>query len=292
MEVMKGILLAGGTGLRLRPITQSISKQLMPVYDKPLIMYGISTLMLSGIKDILILTDPKNNRLFQDLLGNGENLGIRVSYAEQPEPNGIAEAFLIGETFIGDNKVALMLGDNIFHGSGLGRSLQGNTNVSGAKIFATWVSNPQDYGVVDWDHSGKVRAIEEKPVKPKSNFAVPGLYFYDNQVLSIARGLRPSARGELEITDVNAAYLAMGQLRVQVLPRGTAWMDTGTFDALAEATEFVRAVEKRQGLKIGCPEEVAWRMGYISDNQLSKLAEPLMKSGYGTYLLGLLEQGK
>lgn len=270
----------------------AVSKQLLPVYDQPLIHYGIATLMLAGISEILLIVDPKNGRHFSELLHDGSDLGVQVSYAEQPAPNGIAEAFLIGEQFIQSRNVALMLGDNIFHGSGLGSSLRGNAGISGAKIFANWVSNPQEYGVVEFDETGKVLSIEEKPVKPKSNYAVPGLYFYDNQVIDIAKGLKPSARGELEITDVNNAYLEMGQLQVQVLPRGTAWMDTGTFDALAEATEYVRAVEKRQGLKIGCPEEVAWRMGYIDDNQLAKLAEPLMKSGYGQYLLNLLERGK
>jgi glucose-1-phosphate thymidylyltransferase len=225
-------------------------------------------------------------------LGDGSDLGINIEFAVQPEPNGIAEAFLIGEDFIDGGNVALMLGDNIFHGSGLGSSLRGNADVSGAKIFANWVSNPWDYGVVEFDSQGKAISIEEKPLDSKSSYAVPGLYFYDNQVVEIAKGLKPSFRGELEITDVNLAYLEMGQLQVQVLPRGTAWMDTGTFDALADATEYVRAVEKRQGLKIGCPEEVAWRMGFIDDAQLERLAEPLMKSGYGHYLLNLLEQGK
>jgi glucose-1-phosphate thymidylyltransferase len=287
-----GLILAGGSGTRLRPVTHAVSKQLLPVYDQPMIHYGVSTLMLAGITDLLLITDPKNKTQFLDLLGNGEHLGIGISLAEQDEPRGIAEAFLIGERFLGGSHAALMLGDNLFHGSGLGSSLRGNSEITGAKIFANWVSNPEEYGVVEFDESGRVLSIEEKPLKPKSNYAVPGLYFYDNQVVDIAKGLKPSARGELEITDVNNAYLEMGQLQVQVLPRGTAWMDTGTFDALADATEYVRAVEKRQGLKIGCPEEVAWRMGYIDDNQLAKLAEPLMKSGYGQYLLGLLERGK
>lgn len=289
---MKGIILAGGTGSRLRPVTKTLSKQLLPVYDQPMINYGISTLMLAGISDVLVIVDPKNRNQFEELLTNGQDLGIRISYKEQFAPNGIAEAFILGQEFINGENIALMLGDNIFHGSGLGSSLSGNANISGAKIFANWVSNPQEYGVVEFDEYGKVVSIQEKPLKPKSNYAVPGLYFYDNQVVEIAKGLKPSARGELEITDVNNAYLEMGQLQVQVLPRGTAWMDTGTFDALADATEYVRAVEKRQGLKIGCPEEVAWRMGYIDDNQLARLAEPLLKSGYGQYLLGLLERGK
>ena len=289
---MKGIILAGGTGSRLSPVTRALSKQLVPVYDQPMIYYSVSTLLLAGIKDLLVIVDPRHAEQFAQLLGGGNDLGINFEFAVQPEPNGIAEAFLIGEDFIEDGNVALMLGDNIFHGAGLGSSLRRNADVSGAKIFATWVSNPEEYGVVDFDESGKAISIEEKPATPKSNYAVPGLYFYDNQVVGIAQGLKPSARGELEITDVNNAYLEMGQLQVQVLPRGTAWMDTGTFDALADATEYVRAVEKRQGLKIGCPEEVAWRMGYIDDNQLAKLAEPLMKSGYGQYLMGILERGK
>jgi len=289
---MRGLILAGGSGTRLRPVTSALSKQLLPVYDQPMIHYGLSTLMLSGVTDLLLITDPRNKTQFVDLLGNGNQFGIRINFADQGEPRGIAEAFLIGEVFLNGSNAALMLGDNLFHGSGLGASLRGNADISGAKIFANWVSNPSEYGVVGFDSSGKVLSIEEKPAFPKSNFAVPGLYFYDNQVVEIAKGLKPSARGELEITDVNNTYLEMGQLQVQVLPRGTAWMDTGTFDALADATEYVRAVEKRQGLKIGCPEEVAWRMGYIDDNQLAKLAEPLMKSGYGQYLLGILERGK
>lgn len=289
---MKAIILAGGAGSRLSPITRGLSKQLLPVYDKPMIYYSVSTLMLAGIKEMLLVADPKHSAKFSNLLGDGSDLGIKIEFAVQPEPNGIAESFLIGEDFIEGGNVALILGDNIFHGSGLGSSLQGNANVSGAKIFANWVSNPADYGVVKFDSEGKAISIEEKPLDPKSSYAVPGLYFYDHQVVEISKRLKPSARGELEITDVNLAYLEMDELQVQVLPRGTAWMDTGTFDALADATEYVRAVEKRQGLKIGCPEEVAWRMGFIDDNQLAKLAEPLMKSGYGQYLLALLEQGK
>jgi len=289
---MKGIILAGGTGSRLSPITKAISKQLLPVYDQPIIHYSVSTLMLAGIKELLVIVDPRHGEQFSKLLGDGSDLGINIEFAVQPEPNGIAEAFVIGEDFIQGGNVALMLGDNIFHGSGLGSSLRGNANVSGAKIFANWVSNPWEYGVVEFDSEGQAISIEEKPLDPRSSYAVPGLYFYDNQVVEISKGLRPSFRGELEITDVNTAYLEMGQLQVQVLPRGTAWMDTGTFDALADATEYVRAVEKRQGLKIGCPEEVAWRMGFIDDAQLERLAEPLMKSGYGHYLLNLLEQGQ
>lgn len=289
---MKGIILAGGTGSRLRPLTVATSKQLLPVYDQPMIQYSISTMMLAGIRELLVIVEPKHVDQFSKLLGDGSDLGINIEFAAQPEPNGIAEAFLIGEDFIEGGNVALMLGDNIFHGSGLGSSLRGNADVSGAKIFANWVSNPWDYGVVGFDSEGKAISIEEKPIDPKSSYAVPGLYFYDNQVVEIAKGLRPSPRGELEITDVNLTYLEMGQLQVQVLPRGTAWMDTGTFDALADATDYVRAVEKRQGLKIGCPEEVAWRMGFIGDAQLEVLAQPLLKSGYGQYLLALLEQGK
>jgi glucose-1-phosphate thymidylyltransferase len=289
---MKGIILAGGAGTRLQPVTTALSKQLLPVYDQPMIHYGVSTLMLAGIKDFLVITDLRSTQQFVDLLGNGSQFGVEISFAVQDEPRGIAEAFLIGESFLADSNSALMLGDNVFHGSGLGVSLRGNAEIAGAKIFANWVSNPQDYGVVEFDESGRVTSLEEKPLEPKSNYAIPGLYFYDNQVVDIARRLSPSTRGELEITDVNKAYLELGQLQVQVLPRGTAWMDTGTFDALADATEYVRAVEKRQGLKIGCPEEVAWRMGYIDDNQLTKLAEPLMKSGYGHYLVGLLERGR
>lgn len=290
---MKGIVLAGGNGTRLRPATSAISKQLLPVYDQPLVRFSISTLILSGITEILVVVDPRNSSSFQNLLGNGEQLGLNIEYAVQTEPRGIAEAFIVGEEFLRhSSNCALILGDNIFHGAGLGTSLRQNSKNNGAKIFASWVSSPKDYGVVEFDNHGQVVSIEEKPSEPKSNYAVPGLYFYDNQVLEIAKRLTPSARGELEITDVNNAYLEMGQLDVEVLPRGTAWMDTGTFDALADATEYVRAVEKRQGLKVGCPEEIAWRMGLINDNQLANLAEPLINSGYGRYLLGLLEQRK
>lgn len=289
---MKSIILAGGTGSRLKPLTKSISKQLLPVYDKPLIYFSLSTLMLSGCREILLIADKRNLNLFQDLFGDGSQLGLHISYEIQDEPNGIAEAFLIGETFINSETVALILGDNIFHGTGLGNSLAGSEVTSGAKIFASWVRNPQDYGVVEFDKSGRAVSIEEKPQAPKSNLAVPGLYFFDNQVVGIAKSLRPSARGELEITEVNNAYLDMGQLQVEVLPRGTVWMDTGNFEALAEASDYVRAVEKRQGLKIGCPEEIAWRMKYIGDDQLAKLAEPMMNSGYGSYLLQILETGR
>jgi glucose-1-phosphate thymidylyltransferase len=289
---MRGIILSGGSGTRLRPVTKALSKQLLPVYDQPMIHYGVSTLMLAGLRELVVIVDPKHRGQFSELLSDGSHLGITIDYLEQPEPNGIAEAFVIAEDFIASSNVALILGDNIFHGSGLGGALLNNTDISGAKIFAYWVSNPSEYGVVEFDSSGRVLSIEEKPGVPKSSFAVPGMYFYDNQVVDIAKNLKPSSRGELEITDVNKVYLEMGQLQVQVLPRGTAWMDTGTFDSLADATVYVRAVEKRQGLKIGCPEEVAWRMGYIDDNQLSILAESLMKSSYGKYLVGLLERGK
>lgn len=285
--------MAGGRGSRLVPLTKSISKQLLPVYNQPMIYHSLSTLMLSGSREILVISNEHSMGAFQHLLGEGGDWGIKIEFQKQEEPRGIAEAFIVGENFINmEPKVALMLGDNIFHGSGLGASLRQNAQLAGATVFAQRVSNPQDYGVVEFDKRGKVITIEEKPGLPKSSYAIPGLYFYDNQVVDIAKSLKPSARGELEITDVNKAYLEMGRLDVQVLPRGTAWIDTGTFDALADATEYVRAVEKRQGLKIGCPEEVAWRMGYIDDNQLAKLAEPLMKSGYGQYLLGILEQGK
>lgn len=290
---MKGIILAGGSGSRLRPITTAVSKQLLPVYYQPQIHFVFSSLMSAGIKEILLISDESSLPLFKNLIGDGNDWGITVLFETQKIPGGIAEGFLIGEDFIGNSKnTALMLGDNIFHGPGLGRSLRQLEGKSGATIFAHWVSNPQDYGVVEFDKTGRVISIEEKPKYPRSNYAVPGLYFYDHQIVEIAKSLRPSARGELEITDVNKAYLELNQLDVEVLSRGTVWMDTGTFDALADATEYVRAVEKRQGLKIGCPEEVAWRMGYIDDNQLSKLAEPLMKSGYGHYLLGLLEHGR
>ena len=289
---MKGVVLAGGSGTRLSPITFALSKQLLPVFDQPLIHHALSTLLLAGIREILLVVDSSSKAQFERLLANGSHLGVDIQFAIQKSPKGIAEGISIADAFIQGENTALILGDNIFHGSGLGTALQGNSKISGAKIFATRVSNPQEYGVVEFDSAGNVVSIEEKPLVPKSSYAIPGLYFYDNQVVEIAKSLRPSARGELEITDVNKVYLEKGQLEVQVLPRGTAWMDTGTFDALADATEYVRTVEKRQGLKIGCPEEVAWRMGYIDDNQLAKLAEPLMKSGYGQYLLGILESGK
>lgn len=286
---MRGIILAGGTGSRLWPITRAVSKQLMPVFDKPMIYYPLSTLVMAGIRDILIITTPDDQVQFQRLLGDGSALGLRLSYVAQPRPEGIAQAFLLGADFIGTDAVALVLGDNIFHGTGLGRQLRAHTSVIGGRVFAYQVANPEAYGVVEFDADGRVRSIEEKPAVPRSGYAVPGLYFYDNKVVDIVRGLRPSDRGELEITAVNDAYLRRGELRVTVLDRGTAWLDTGTFTSLVQASEFVRVIEERQGLKIGCVEEAAWRAGLIDDDQLRALAEPLVPSGYGTYLLRLLE---
>jgi glucose-1-phosphate thymidylyltransferase len=290
---MRGILLAGGTGSRLWPITQAVSKQLMPVFDKPMVYYPLSTLIMAGIRDVLVITTPEDQAQFQRLLGDGSRLGMRLDYVVQPQPEGIAQAFLLGEEFIGDESVALILGDNIFHGAGLGRRLRDDAGAdfTGGRVFAYAVADPGAYGVVEFDDEGRVISIEEKPEKPRSRYAVPGLYFYDNRVVEITRCLRPSERGELEITGVNAAYLASGDLRVSVLDRGTAWLDTGTFDSLVSAAEFVRVIEERQGLKIGCVEEAAWRAGFIDGDQLRRLAEPLEKSGYGTYLLELLDRG-
>ncbi|TFB91029.1 glucose-1-phosphate thymidylyltransferase RfbA [Cryobacterium sp. HLT2-28] len=285
---MRGIILAGGSGTRLWPITKGISKQLMPIYDKPMIYYPLATLMMADIKEILIITTPEYNDQFRALLGDGADLGIRIEYAVQPSPDGLAQAFIIGEEFIGDESVALVLGDNIFHGAGLGSALRGNAEIVGARIFAYHVSNPTSYGVVEFDDTMTAVSIEEKPAKPKSNYAVPGLYFYDNSVVAVAKTIEPSARGELEISTVNERYLAQGKLHVQVLDRGTAWLDTGTFESMMQASEYVRVIEDRQGFKVGCIEEIAWRAGWITDAQLAVLAAPLIKSGYGRYLAGLI----
>jgi glucose-1-phosphate thymidylyltransferase len=286
---LRGIILAGGSGSRLWPITRGISKQLMPIYDKPMIYYPLSTLMMAGIRDILIITTPEYNAQFQSLLGNGSDLGIRLQYAVQPNPDGLAQAFIIGEEFIGSDSVALVLGDNIFHGGGLGESLRTHEDLEGGLIFAYHVSNPGAYGVVEFDEQMTAVSIEEKPGRPKSNFAVPGLYFYDNSVVEIAKSITPSARGELEISTVNEHYLAAGMLQVQVLDRGVAWLDTGTFESMMQASEYVRVIEDRQGYKVGCIEEIAWRAGWISDAQLREIALPLVKSGYGQYILDLME---
>ena len=285
---MKGIVLAGGSGTRLHPLTLAVSKQLMPVYDKPMIYYPLSVLMNAGISEILIITTPHDNASFKKLLGDGSQFGCKFEYAIQEVPNGLAQAFVIGEEFIGDEKVALILGDNIFYGSGMGKLLQANNNPDGGIVYAYHVSDPERYGVVEFDDNQVAISIEEKPEKPKSNFAVPGLYFYDNDVIQIAKELEPSARGEYEITDVNKVYLERGKLQVAILDRGTAWLDTGTFTSLMQAGQFVEVIEERQGLKIGCLEEIEYRQGFIDKTQLKKLAEPLLKSGYGTYLMNLV----
>jgi glucose-1-phosphate thymidylyltransferase len=289
---MRGILLAGGTGSRLWPITRAVSKQLMPVFDKPMVYYPLSTLVMSGVREVLVITTPEDQDQFRRLLGDGGQWGLRLRYAAQPRPEGIAQAFLIGADFVGDQPVALVLGDNIFHGVGLGTQLHASAPATGGRIFAYPVANPEAYGVVEFDDAGRVLSIEEKPARPRSRYVVPGLYFYDHRVVEIARGLKPSDRGELEITAVNEAYRERAELTVTVLDRGTAWLDTGTFSSLMQAGEFVRVIEERQGLKIGCVEEVAWRAGLITDGQLRALAEPLTKSGYGDYLLGLLEDDR
>jgi glucose-1-phosphate thymidylyltransferase len=286
---VRGIILAGGTGSRLWPLTKAVSKQLMPVFDKPMIYYPLTTLVMAGINEILVITTPEDQDQFGRLLGDGSQWGLRLSYAAQPRPEGLAQAFIIGADFIGEDTVALVLGDNIFHGAALGQRLSDNADVKGGRVFAYPVANPEDYGVVEFAPDGKVLSIEEKPTRPKSRYAVPGLYFYDNRVVQIARDLKPSDRGELEITAVNAAYLERDELHVVVLDRGTAWLDTGTFNTMVQAAEFVRVIEERQGFKIGCVEEVCWRAGLITDERLAELAEPLRKSGYGEYLLRLLD---
>ena len=286
---MRGIILAGGTGSRLHPITLGVSKQLVPVYDKPMIYYPLSTLLLAGIRDVLIITTPQDAPAFERLLGDGSQFGINITHTVQPSPDGLAQAFILGEEHIGSEPAALVLGDNIFYGSGMGTQLRKYEDVDGGAIFGYYVNDPSAYGVVEFDEAGRAISLEEKPEHPKSHYAVPGLYFYSNDVVEMAKNLKPSPRGELEITDINRQYLEQGRLQVEVLPRGTAWLDTGTFDTLLDASNYVNTIESRQGLKIGSPEEVAWRMGFLSDDDLRQRAEPLVKSGYGSYLLGLLD---
>jgi glucose-1-phosphate thymidylyltransferase len=288
---MRGILLAGGSGTRLHPITMGVSKQLVPVYDKPMVYYPLTTLMLAGVSDILVITTPHDAAQFERLLGDGSQFGVSIAYAQQPSPDGLAQAFTIGADFVGTSSSALVLGDNLFYGPGFGRKLARFSDVDGAAVFAYWVADPTAYGVVEFDSSGRALSLEEKPAEPRSSFAIPGLYFYDNDVLAIARDLQPSARGEYEITDVNRAYLEQGRLQVEVLERGFAWLDTGTFDSLNDASNFIATVEHRQGLKIGCPEEVAWRQGWLSDDDLRQRGEALARSGYGAYLMQLLQMG-
>jgi len=288
---VKGIILAGGSGTRLHPITLGVSKQLIPVYDKPMVYYPLSTLMLAGVRDILVITTPHDAEAFERLLGDGSQFGVNLTFAQQESPDGLAQAFVIGADFIGDDKVALVLGDNLLYGPGLGTQLKRYTDVDGGAVFAYWVAEPSAYGVVEFDGEGRAISLEEKPEVAKSNYAVPGLYFYDNDVVEIARNLAPSARGEYEITDVNRAYLERGKLQVEVMPRGTAWLDTGTFDQMSDAGDYVRTMERRTGLRIGVPEEVAWRQGFLTDEQLRERAVKLVKSGYGTYLLEILERG-